>query len=47
MIHYVSWQKGFQSPIDYKRVVDEDDVAKYESYEIDPIIYRNINCIST
>tara|TARA_B100000575_G_scaffold249030_1_gene215215 strand:- start:314 stop:1042 length:729 start_codon:yes stop_codon:yes gene_type:complete len=47
MIHYVSWQKGFQSPIDYKRVVDEDDVAKYESYKIDPVIYRNINCIST
>jgi len=47
MIHYVSWQKGFQSPRDYKRVVNEDDVAKYESYEIDPIIYRNINCIST
>ena len=47
MINYVSWQKGYQSPIDYKRVVDKDDVAKYESYGIDPVIYRNINCIST
>jgi len=47
MINYLSWQKGYQSPIDYKLVVDKDDVAKYESYEIDPVIYRNINCIST
>ena len=47
MVNYVSWQKGYQSPIDYKRVVDKDDVVKYESYEIDPVIYRNINCIST
>ena len=54
MINYVSWQKGYQSPLsinpitgDYNRVVDKDDVAKYKSYEIDPVIYRNINCIST
>ena len=47
MINYLSWQKGYQSPIDYKLVVDKDDVVKYESYEIDPVIYRNINCIST
>ena len=47
MVNYVSWQKGYQSPINYKRVVDKDDVVKYESYEIDPVIYRNINCIST
>ena len=47
MVNYVSWQKGYQSPVNYELVVDEDDIAKYESYEIDPIIYKNINCIST
>tara|TARA_B100001094_G_C18153587_1_gene785138 strand:+ start:242 stop:949 length:708 start_codon:yes stop_codon:yes gene_type:complete len=48
MINYESWKKGYEAPeFLYQRVVDRGDIDKYESYNIDPLIYKNINCIST
>lgn len=46
LINYEAWIKGFQSPKDFNWYVNEDDVKKYNSYNISKEIYKNINCIS-
>lgn len=46
LINYESWMRGFQSLYDYKFYPNEDDIKKYNSYNISKEIYKNINCIS-
>jgi len=46
MINYESWMRGYQSPVNYEWVPNQDDIEKYNSYGISAEIYKNVNGIS-
>lgn len=46
MINYESWMRGYQSPVNYEWVPNQDDIEKYNSYGISTEIYKNVNGIS-
>ena len=47
LINYWSWKKGYQSLPTYEWTVNQNDVNMYNSYDISPEIFINLNCISS
>ena len=47
LINYWSWKKGYQSLPNYEWTVNQNDVNMYNSYNINPEIFINLNCISS